>query len=494
MPKTDKPRVLIFIVAYNHEHFIKAVLDRIPENIWKNDRFEAEILIIDDQSTDLTFSVANEYRNKNKNLNITVFYNPKNLGYGGNQKIGYQYAVKKNFDVVVLLHGDGQYPPEYLEHMILPILDGESDVVLGSRMIDKKSALKGKMPAYKWIGNVVLTYLQNSILGVRLAEFHTGYRAYSVPALNSIPFRYNSDYYDFDTDILIQLIDTHKCIKEIPIPTFYGDEISRVRVFKYGLLILSSSLYSRLMKSGIFYHPKFDYESTDTYYLAKTGYSSTHQFALDHVKAGTKVLNLGCGPGYIEMELEKKDIKTISIDLNISDIAREHSFKTIQSDVEAVDYQNIEAVDTILMLDIIEHLRSPESLLLSLRNRFCREKPEIIITTGNIAFIPIRLMLLFGKFNYGKRGILDMTHTRLFTFKTMRNELLNYGFEILCETGIPAPFPLAFGKQRFSYWLLNINQLFIKLSKGLFSYQMAFVVRPRPTVDLLLENAQKINL
>src|ERR1043165_2306292 len=233
----DKPKALIFIVAYNHERFIEAVLDRIPENIWNNERFETEILIIDDQSNDLTFSIAKEYAKKNDRLKITVFHNPKNLGYGGNQKIGYQYAIARGYDVVVLLHGDGQYAPEQLEQMILPILNKECDVVLGSRMIDKGSALQGKMPLYKWIGNLILTFIQNRILGVKLAEFHTGYRAYSVPALSSIPFAYDSDYFDFDTDILIQLIDTHKCIKEIPIPTFYGDEISRVRVLKYGLLI-----------------------------------------------------------------------------------------------------------------------------------------------------------------------------------------------------------------------------------------------------------------
>ena len=198
-----KAKVLIFVVCFNHEKFIDSVLNRIKSTVLNNDRYEVEILIIDDQSSDNTFYVAREYAERHDQLKITVLYNPKNLGYGGNQKLGYQYAINNGFDMVILVHGDGQYPPEYLENMILPILDGDSDVVLGSRMVDKKSALRGRMPYYKWFGNVVLTFLQNKILGVKLAEFHTGYKAYSVPALKSIPFEYNSNYFDFDTDIMI---------------------------------------------------------------------------------------------------------------------------------------------------------------------------------------------------------------------------------------------------------------------------------------------------
>lgn len=484
-----KSKVLIFVVCYNHENFINSVLDRIPEKVWNNDRFEAEILIIDDQSSDNTFFVAQEYAKHNPHLKITILYNPKNLGYGGNQKIGYQYAINKGFDVVVLLHGDGQYPPEYLENMILPILDGESDVVLGSRMLDKKSALRGNMPIYKWIGNVTLTFLQNKILGAKLAEFHTGYKSYRVASLNRIPFEYNSNYFDFDTDIIIQLIDTPNRIKEIPIPTFYGDEVSRVKVFKYGLMILATSINSRLMKMGIFYHPKFDYSLENQHYTLKLGYPSTHQFVLDYVKPNSRVLDIGCGPGHMAEELSKRSVDTISVDRYINEIARRYSIEAIEADVENMDFSQTPAVDTILMLDIIEHMRSPEQLLEKLRNRYCGEAPDIIVTTGNIAFLPIRLMLLLGQFNYGQRGILDKDHTRLFTFKSMRHILVNHGYEISHVSGMPVPFPLALGEHWFSYFLLKVNQLLIKLSKNMFSYQMVFIVRPNPTLELLLNNA-----
>jgi glycosyltransferase involved in cell wall biosynthesis len=485
-----KFKVLIFIVCYNHENFIDSVLKRIPDHVWQNDRYESEILIIDDQSSDNTFFVAKEYAKRNNHSNITVLYNPKNLGYGGNQKIGYQYAIDKNFDLVVLLHGDGQYPPENLEDLISPLLNGECDVVLGSRMVDKKSALRGKMPIYKWFGNVALTFIQNMILGAKLAEFHTGYKSYSIAALKSIPFGYNSDYFDFDTDILIQLFDTGNRFKEVPIPTFYGEETSHVKVFKYGLMILNSSINSRLMKMGIFYHPKFDYARENTHYSLKSGYPSPHQFVINHVKPGTCVLDIGCGPGYMAEELSKKHVKTISIDHYINDTVRKYSLMTFQADVETFDFKLTSEVDTILLLDIIEHLRSPESLFKKLRNRYCKDFPEVIISTGNIAFLPIRLMLLLGQFNYGKRGILDLDHTRLFTYKSLRRMLINHGYEVILENGQPVPFPLALGERRLSYLLLRINQLLIKLSKELFSYQIFMIVRPNPTLRLLLDNAQ----
>jgi glycosyltransferase involved in cell wall biosynthesis len=487
---TDKKRVLIFIVSYKAEKFIRSVLARIPENIWTNPYFETEVLVIDDESGDNTFQFAQEYVNSTGNPHITVLHNPKNQGYGGNQKIGYNYAIKMNFDVVVLLHGDGQYPPEYLEQMILPILKGESDVTFGSRMINKIAALHGRMPFYKWVGNQVLTFLQNHILGVHLAEFHTGFRAFRVDALRSIPFGYNSNYFDFDTDIVIQLLDTHNRILEIPIPVFYGDEVSRVNGFKYGYLILKSSILSRLIRWGIFYNPKFDYLTENTQYESKLGYESSHQFAIDHVALDSIVLDLGGSPGIMAAEMSRKKIRTISVDKNITSVMKENSIQVIQADIDFLEFEKIqEDVDYILMLDIIGQLREPEVVLRKLRQHFSRQAPQLIITTANIGFFPIRVALLFGQFNYGKRGILDMHNSRLFTFYSLRRALLNLGYEIREEKGLPAPFYLAFGDTKAARFLIGLNRFFIRISRNIFSYQMAFVAKPTPTLDLLLETA-----
>ncbi len=487
-----KNRVLIFIVSYNAENFIESVLARIPDEIWNSEDFYTEVLIIDDQSSDNTYHRAHHYRSLYKKTNLTILYNPTNQGYGGNQKIGYHYAIENDFDTVVLLHGDGQYAPEWIGKMIEPILSQEADAVFGSRMIRKRDALKGKMPFYKWLGNQVLTRIQNRILGANLSEFHSGYRAYSVSALASLPFMYNSDYFDFDTDIIIQLLNRGKRIKEVEVPTFYGEEISRVNGIKYALLIIRTSILSRIMTWGIFYHPKFDYEDSNNFYTAKIGFPSSHQFALEKVYQGSTVLEIGCGPGFMAVELSKRGISTISIDQHIQPDTRKHSVRTIEANLDEYDFtSDVTKVDFIFALDVIEHLKTPEDFLRKLRQRYSRESPFVVITTGNIAFITVRLGLLLGLFNYGKRGILDLDHRRLFTFSSLRRTLMTNGYVVLEERGIPVPFPTAFGDGWFARFLLWLNALLIRISKTLFSYQIALVAKPAPTLTHLLQNARE---
>jgi glycosyltransferase involved in cell wall biosynthesis len=212
-----KKRLLIFVVAYNAQHTINWVLGRIPSSLAKE--FDAEILVIDDQSDDNTFEESEGFAaNCESEFKITVLFNPENQGYGGNQKIGYHYAIKNNFDFVALIHGDGQYAPEELPTLIKPLAFGEADAVFGSRMLSNGAALKGGMPLYKFIGNKILTFFQNYMLQTKFSEFHSGYRLYSTSALRTIPFHLNSDDFHFDTEIIIQLVFSRKKIRELPIP------------------------------------------------------------------------------------------------------------------------------------------------------------------------------------------------------------------------------------------------------------------------------------
>ena len=242
-------KIGILIVAYNAQETLTKVLDRIPSDFVK--QIDA-ILVCDDASTDDTHKVGLTYQSKSQ-LPLTIVRHEINLGYGGNQKTGYQWALEKNLDLVVLLHGDGQYAPEYLPQMVEPIVSGRADVVFGSRMITQGGARQGGMPLYKFVGNKILTTLQNRLAKVSLTEWHSGYRAYSVASLRKINFLKNSDYFDFDSQIILQMIGARQRIVEIEIPTFYGDEISRVNGIKYGIKILIHTLKFRLSSNKSYF-------------------------------------------------------------------------------------------------------------------------------------------------------------------------------------------------------------------------------------------------
>jgi glycosyltransferase involved in cell wall biosynthesis len=488
MTEFRKPRLLIFIVAYNAERTISAVLRRIPAGL--SERYEVELLVIDDASRDTTFAQSHDASNTGVcPFPVHVLANPVNQGYGGNQKLGYQYAIENDYDFVALLHGDGQYAPECLPALLEPLRKGAAAAVFGSRMLTPGGARKGGMPAYKFLGNKILTWTQNKLLRSALSEFHSGYRIYSVQALQAIPFERNSNDFHFDTEIIIQLLIARKVIVELPIPTYYGDEICNVNGLQYAWNVIAATLKARLQEFSLLYDRRFDCApagSTPRYTL-KLGYPSSHTLALDSVRPGAKVLDMGCAGGHLGAVLKRtKNCRVSAVDVTP---AREQDLDEFQiHDMNrGMPDIPVEPFDIVLLLDVIEHLNRPEMFLEQLRDALAfNRSSEVLISTGNVAYFFTRLMLLLGQFNYGKRGILDLTHTRLFTFSSLRRAIEQAGFAILDTKGIPAPFPLAVGDNLLSQILLGINRLLILLCRSLFSYQIFVRVKPLPTVTSLL--------
>jgi len=239
-------KIGILVVAYNAESTIESTLSRIPKDIVASVH---TILISDDKSKDLTSAKASNYA-KSSDLPIEIVVQPINLGYGGNQKFGYSWAIRNGWEIVVLLHADGQYAPEFISQIIDPLITNNADAVFGSRMINKKDALRGGMPKYKWIGNQILTFIQNKLTKQKFSEWHSGYRAYKVGALKEINLGLLSNGFRFDTQIILQLLAANKRIVEIPIPTFYGDEVSHVNGIEYAREIIWDTLRHRL-KYGV---------------------------------------------------------------------------------------------------------------------------------------------------------------------------------------------------------------------------------------------------
>jgi glycosyltransferase involved in cell wall biosynthesis len=239
-----KPRIGIFVVAYNAESTLRGVLRRIPAEICQ--KIE-EIFVFDDASQDRTFEAGQACKDEPFGSKLRVFRNPVNLMYGGNQRKGYQYAIERGLDIVVLLHGDGQYAPEVMQDLLTPLERNQADMVMGSRMMVPGAARRGRMPLYKLIGNKILTGIENTLAGTRFTEFHSGYRAYSVHALAQIPLETMTHNWHFDTQIILEMLKIGGRIKEVSIPTYYGDEICYVNGVPYAMNCIVETFKYALM-------------------------------------------------------------------------------------------------------------------------------------------------------------------------------------------------------------------------------------------------------
>lgn len=224
--------ITIVMPAYNAEHTLKCTYSEIPLNIVDN------IVIVDDCSSDNTIKVAKELGIKH------IIAHDKNKGYGANQKSCYDYALNLGSDIIIMLHPDYQYTPRLIPSMAELIANGSYPVVFGSRILGN-GALEGGMPLYKYISNRILTFIQNILMGQKLSEYHTGYRAYSAKVLSNIDYHKCSDDFIFDNEIIAQIFNKGYNIAEITCPTKYFKEASSIKMLpsiKYGFGVLNVSI------------------------------------------------------------------------------------------------------------------------------------------------------------------------------------------------------------------------------------------------------------
>jgi len=222
-----KPKVVVVMPAYNAAKTLRMTYADLPRDMVDL------VILVDDGSKDETARIARE-------LGLELFIHNRNYGYGANQKTCYREALKAGADIVVMVHPDYQYDPTLLPEIIRPIQEGRADVVLGSRLMGANPIKQG-MPWWKYVSNRFLTWCENRVFGLRLSEYHTGYRAFSRQALESVNLQMNSDQFIFDQEIIAQLVDVKARLTEVPVPTRYFAQASSASFFQssiYGLSIL----------------------------------------------------------------------------------------------------------------------------------------------------------------------------------------------------------------------------------------------------------------
>ena len=423
---------------------------RIPSTLL--DEYDVEVLVIDDSSHDATFERSETLRRaETLPFPLHVLFNPENQGYGGNQKIGFHFAIREGFDYVALLHGDGQYAPECLPELVRPLRDGAADAVFGSRMLDEGGARAAGCRSTSSSGTRSSAGSRTRCSRRTSASSTRATACTRRRRFGDIPFELNTNDFHFDTEIIIQLVYAGERIREIPIPTYYGDEICHVNGLKYAGDVARATLKARMQDLGLLYERKFDVRAAEPRQRPVSSEARLREPA--HVGArtcrpGSRVLDLGCAGGWVGAELRRAGATSSE---STSSRSRTGSSSTASSSRP----ERRTACDRLrrvrLRLAARRDRASSESGAVprrAVRGALAepwrqghhqhgqhRIRDDAVAAPGR----PVQLR---------KRGILDLTHTRLFTFSTLRRLLEGAGFQVLELRGVPAPFPLALGRLR----------------------------------------------
>ena len=337
------------------------------------------------------------------------------------------------------------------------------------------------MPLYKLAGNRILTRAENALLGSALTEFHSGYRAYSASALRGIPFERNTDGFDFDTQIIVQLLHAGKRILEIPIPTYYGDEICYVNGIRYARDVIRDVIEYRLVSMGF---GTSEWVPGPAGYAVKDGEGSSHDVITGMLAGlpGSRVLDLGCSGGLFAAHARAAGHEVTGVDCLEIPGVRERTDHFVQASLEdGIPAEAGEGFDVVVAADVIEHLSRPGEVLADMR-RVLRPGGQVLLSVPNFAHWYPRLRVAAGLFGYDRRGILDETHLRFFTRRTLRRLVRATGFDILEEQATGLPIGTISGADGSNIRLARaIDKSLVRARPTLFGYQ--YVLRLTPHAE-----------
>jgi glycosyltransferase involved in cell wall biosynthesis len=463
-------RVGIIVVAYNAASTLAKVLDRIPREFVPQ---VSEILICDNASEDQTYLVGLGYKQVDgRALPLNVIRNPRNLGYGGNQKVGYEWAIEHDLDIVVLLHADGQYAPEFLPEIVAAFETHDCDAVFGSRMMTPGGARKGGMPLYKFVGNKVLSAFENRVVGTDLSEWHSGYRAYRVSALRDIPFQRNSDEYNFDTQIIIQLHEAGKRIVELPIPTYYGDEISYVNGTRYAKDIVLDVLRYRAHKMGI---GTGETATATSPYADKEGAPTAagRMLAWLSGREPSRVLVLGAVAPPLAAGLRASGHDVVVVVDGDEPPDDDPATRTLVAELDGgIPDLAGGGFDVVIVVDGFGRVRRPDDLLRDVRDVLAPDG-VVLASVPNFGHWYVRAKVLSGRWGYDRRGLLDEHTLRFFTRRDAELLFEGAGFSVTRTETVGLPLDPDRDKP-----MALVDAVGLAVRPSLFGYQLLYELTP----------------
>ncbi len=465
--------ILIFATTDSETSVISAFIQNLPTTFEQNVNFH--YLILKDLPEHLPASTLMPKSVTQNRNDITILSSPIRMGQGGNQKIGYRYAIEKGFDLVIYLPRIETYSENTLKDIIRIWEDRKPDVIRPSRSTRR-----------------TLDSIEYKISGIEASSSHQKPCAFSVQFLSRIPFELNSDEEHFDVEIVLQACALGSAIAEFTYAQDAKAGMEPSLKAAYFWNSVKACLKYRFQRIGFFCTMQYrGLLSHDTRYSDKSSYwGSSHQRVISRLRLPARVLDLGCGPGFVSKKLKEEGCYVVGMDS--MPVENYPGDKFYQVDLEKERPPTaLSSFDYVLLLDVLEHLSDPERFLIQCRYSAGSEKPPtFMISTGNVAFIGVRVSLGIGFFTYGERGILDVTHKRLFTLHSFRRMLRDTGYEIRRVEGVGVPFQLVFSGF-IGRCLSQCSSFLAKLRPSLFAFQIIIEASPKPHSLMLLSQLEE---
>jgi methionine biosynthesis protein MetW len=404
-------------------------------------------------------------------LRVVVHRNPREHGFGGARKAAFEYARLKHFDRVICMRAGVGQPAAALPALIEAAADSPGALLLAVRDASARGGPGGswlrRAARALWAGSM------NRVLGLRLSDYGSSFRAFPADILTRIPYHVNADDRMFDIHTLIQCRALGAPEREVPVAPGWDESASAGEGVAHALRAVATAAGYRLHQLHLIRRGRY-FVDENVHYTLKRSDTSSHMQIVEAIAPGSRVLDLGCSQGLLAAPLREKGVAVVGVDVRPASEVAEELEAYYQRDLEQpLELPTGRVFDYVVVSDVIEHLRNRTELLRSAR-RYLREGGRLIISTPNVALWFYRLSLLIGRFEYGPRGVLDETHVHLFTRASFRRQVEGAGFHVLNQRVTSLPFEVVFQSTGRSRLVRAVGRTYHALARvwpGMFAYQ-----------------------